>query len=286
MISAARRRAGARIAGFAALGVLAAPASSLSPSSGSSGGRSPPIILKGEFERRGVTASYHLDRVGFRTQEVSNLVIGDPKRPDLAARHAHHPDAAASGTAASRSTGSSPAAFGCAGGWSTARSAGARSTSCCRRRATSRSRCPISRSTSRDSTHRAGDAVRTARLRARRQRQAERRLQGPCRGRQPAAGPGTLRRDQLARQCRGRGRRAPAADRGTGDARPLHLPGQPVRRRRAALRRQGELQRGLHQHRRQRADGDHDAVRRRQRPRQLSSATSATRARSTTFAAR
>src|SRR4051812_36386719 len=45
--------------------------------------------LKGEFERRGVTASYHLDRVGLRTQEVSNLVIGDPKRPDLAARYAH-----------------------------------------------------------------------------------------------------------------------------------------------------------------------------------------------------
>ncbi len=44
--------------------------------------------LKGEFERRGVQASYHLDRVGFRTQEVSNLVIGDPKRPDLVARRA------------------------------------------------------------------------------------------------------------------------------------------------------------------------------------------------------
>ena len=45
--------------------------------------------LKSEFERRGVTASYHLDRVGLRTQEVSNLVIGDPKRPDLIARYAH-----------------------------------------------------------------------------------------------------------------------------------------------------------------------------------------------------
>src|SRR3954447_12550973 len=45
--------------------------------------------LKGEFERRGVTASYHLDRVGLRTQEVSNLVIGDPKRPDLVAKYAH-----------------------------------------------------------------------------------------------------------------------------------------------------------------------------------------------------
>jgi hypothetical protein len=45
-------------------------------------------FLKGEFERRGVTATYHLDRVGLRTQEVHDLVIGDPKRPDLVARHA------------------------------------------------------------------------------------------------------------------------------------------------------------------------------------------------------
>ena len=44
--------------------------------------------LKGEFERRGVTASYHLDRVGFRIQQVADLVIGDPKRPDLVARFA------------------------------------------------------------------------------------------------------------------------------------------------------------------------------------------------------
>jgi len=45
-------------------------------------------FLKREFERRGVTASYNLDRVGFRTQQVSNLVIGDPRRPDLVARYA------------------------------------------------------------------------------------------------------------------------------------------------------------------------------------------------------
>jgi len=41
-----------------------------------------------ELQRRGVAATYHLDRVGFRTQEVSNLVIGDPRRPDLVARYA------------------------------------------------------------------------------------------------------------------------------------------------------------------------------------------------------
>src|SRR3712207_3840902 len=45
-------------------------------------------FLKGEVERRGVQATYRLDRVGFRTQQVSNLVIGDPKRPDLVARRA------------------------------------------------------------------------------------------------------------------------------------------------------------------------------------------------------
>src|SRR6478672_11243300 len=45
-------------------------------------------FLEGEFRRRGVTASYHLDRVGLRTQEVHDLVIGDPRRPDLVARHA------------------------------------------------------------------------------------------------------------------------------------------------------------------------------------------------------
>ncbi|HUP67973.1 MAG TPA: YdbH domain-containing protein [Sphingomicrobium sp.] len=45
-------------------------------------------FLKGEFERRGVQTSYHLDRVGLRTQEVHDLVIGDPRHPDLVARHA------------------------------------------------------------------------------------------------------------------------------------------------------------------------------------------------------
>src|SRR5215210_3986365 len=45
-------------------------------------------FLQREFERRGVATSYRLDRVGFRTQQVSNLVIGDPKRPDLVARFA------------------------------------------------------------------------------------------------------------------------------------------------------------------------------------------------------
>ena len=45
-------------------------------------------VLKGEFENRGVRAKYHLDRVGFRTQQVSDLVIGDPAHPDLIAKNA------------------------------------------------------------------------------------------------------------------------------------------------------------------------------------------------------
>ena len=45
-------------------------------------------FLGGEFERRGVEATYRLDRVGLRTQQVSNLVIGNPRRPDLTARFA------------------------------------------------------------------------------------------------------------------------------------------------------------------------------------------------------
>jgi hypothetical protein len=45
-------------------------------------------ILHRQFEQRGVRATYQLERVGLRTQVVRNLVIGDPKNPDLSARYA------------------------------------------------------------------------------------------------------------------------------------------------------------------------------------------------------
>jgi hypothetical protein len=45
-------------------------------------------ILSRQFEERGVRATYELERVGLRTQVVRNLVIGDPKNPDLSARYA------------------------------------------------------------------------------------------------------------------------------------------------------------------------------------------------------
>jgi len=45
-------------------------------------------VLQDQFEQKGVRATYKLDRIGLRTQQVSNLVIGDPKNPDLVARYA------------------------------------------------------------------------------------------------------------------------------------------------------------------------------------------------------
>ncbi len=45
-------------------------------------------FIRDELERRGVHATYSLDRVGFRTQEVSNLSIGDPANPDLTVERA------------------------------------------------------------------------------------------------------------------------------------------------------------------------------------------------------
>ncbi|HEY0629162.1 MAG TPA: YdbH domain-containing protein [Sphingomicrobium sp.] len=44
--------------------------------------------IRDELARRGVHATYSLDRVGFRTQQVSNLSIGDPANPDLTVRRA------------------------------------------------------------------------------------------------------------------------------------------------------------------------------------------------------
>ncbi|HEX8215421.1 MAG TPA: hypothetical protein VF582_08125, partial [Allosphingosinicella sp.] len=42
--------------------------------------------IQGELERRGVHATYRVDRVGFRTQRLRDVVIGNPARPDLTAK--------------------------------------------------------------------------------------------------------------------------------------------------------------------------------------------------------
>jgi translocation and assembly module TamB len=39
-----------------------------------------------EFAKRGVQATYSVKRIGFRRQRIENLVIGDPRAPDLTAR--------------------------------------------------------------------------------------------------------------------------------------------------------------------------------------------------------
>ena len=45
-------------------------------------------VIGKELARRGVRATYHLDRIGLRTQRISNLVIGNPAHPDLIAKSA------------------------------------------------------------------------------------------------------------------------------------------------------------------------------------------------------
>ena len=83
----ARRNGWGRIASFIALGVLVVLAIAIAVL-WTQRRSIATHFLKGEFERRNVQASYHLDRVGFRTQQVSNLIVGDPKRPDLTAKNA------------------------------------------------------------------------------------------------------------------------------------------------------------------------------------------------------
>lgn len=43
-------------------------------------------FVQGELDKRGVRASYEIKDIGIRTQRLHNVVIGDPKNPDLTAR--------------------------------------------------------------------------------------------------------------------------------------------------------------------------------------------------------
>ena len=43
-------------------------------------------LINHELQSRGVEGSYTLERVGLRTQQISNLRIGDPRNPDVTAR--------------------------------------------------------------------------------------------------------------------------------------------------------------------------------------------------------
>lgn len=43
-------------------------------------------FIQGELDSRDIPARYTIDRIGFRSELLSDIVIGDPKRPDLTAR--------------------------------------------------------------------------------------------------------------------------------------------------------------------------------------------------------
>ncbi|MBB6424478.1 YdbH domain-containing protein [Sphingopyxis sp. JAI128] len=43
-------------------------------------------FIRDQLGSRGVPAQYRIDRIGFRSEILSNIVIGDPKRPDLTAK--------------------------------------------------------------------------------------------------------------------------------------------------------------------------------------------------------
>lgn len=43
-------------------------------------------FIRDQLESRGVPARYTIDRIGFRSEILSNIVIGDPQRPDLVAK--------------------------------------------------------------------------------------------------------------------------------------------------------------------------------------------------------
>ena len=43
-------------------------------------------VIRDQLDGRGIPAQYTIDSIGFRSERLSNLVIGDPKRPDLTAK--------------------------------------------------------------------------------------------------------------------------------------------------------------------------------------------------------
>ncbi len=43
-------------------------------------------FIRDQLGSRGVPAQYRIDRIGTRSEQLSNIVIGDPKRPDLVAK--------------------------------------------------------------------------------------------------------------------------------------------------------------------------------------------------------
>lgn len=44
-------------------------------------------VIRDQLDSRGIPASYTIEDIGFRSERLSNLVIGDPKHPDLTAKN-------------------------------------------------------------------------------------------------------------------------------------------------------------------------------------------------------
>ncbi len=114
--------------------------------------------------------------------------------------------------------------------------------------------------------HRPPDAVRRARVRGGRKRQPDRRLQGASRRHKPEHRPRALPADGDARLYRRRGCGAATARGGTVHRKSLRLPDQQFPDGFAAVRARQQVQRKLHQLRRQRTGHHAAGDRRRERP--------------------
>ena len=225
-------------------------------SSGSSGARSRRTFLKGEFERRGVTANYHLDRVGFRRRRSATSSSAIPSGRTLSPR-TRIIQTRLKWTAISR-------CFGRRARRSAAWAPGPR---------------PRELGPDRQAPATADQqAVPASRIRSRYRRQhislatpfgplgfaleGNGKLSGgfrPVARRQSALVPGDARPSTFAPTSRSRSSRG--ARKSTDRSRStLHLPGQPVLHRLAALRRERNLQRILHKRRRQWTNGHRHPV--------------------------
>ena len=163
-------------------------------------------VVASELDKRGVQATYKLERIGLRTQRVSNLVIGDPANPDLTARVAQvqmrlkWDGSVEFYRIAARGVRLQGRVVGNKVSWGQIdRLLPPPTRQAVHLAQHGRSISPTRRS-------RLRHALRPARLRAARARQSGRRVQGPARGVGAAACAGRVPARRTARLCRDRGR--------------------------------------------------------------------------------
>ena len=186
-------------------------------------------------------ATYHLDRVGLRTQEVHDLVIGDPRRPDLMARHAI--------IQMRLKWDGSFEVFRVFARGAQLRGRlvhGKVSWGQIDKLLPPPSGKPFQLPNLvldvADSSISLATPFGPVGLALQGHGNLSRRVQGPPGGGQPAPGPGSLRRHEPAGECRRARHRSPPARRRPHCSRPLYLPGKQVRHRIPALRDRHQLQ--------------------------------------------